>query len=211
MTTGRINQVARDDRTAREARSGRPACDTRPTAHPVRSEPHARARRPSDSRRRCSPKRARGRTEAISPTRRRRPGGQRRRSLPTGRTRSPRRLGAGATGGTSSDHSRRDHQCSAPEAHRILRPDQRPMPGLETRAYGKGENRYVAGGGATGSRRSGQDVERDQRSRPHAPRRGCAAHRESCPKGNHPVLTLTHASPQGLERPRWPRSPLPAQ
>ena len=77
----------------------------------------------------------------------------------------PRGVVALATSGTSSDHSTRDHQCSATEAHRFLTPRKTPDERAPTtrRPSHTGDQVNCGGGGATVSRRSGRAVERSAR------------------------------------------------
>ena len=168
MTTGRINQVARDERAAaRLCTQAHTPTNQTPTPgirHWIDAthEPESpKPRRPSESRRRCSPSTTpEDAAQALSPTR-----------LPTTETRKSCRqmtltvypaaplLEADPPSDASSNHSMNDHQCSATEAHRIQTTRFGPPIGWSKRPV-DAEAQAMLRGGATVSRRSGRVVER---------------------------------------------------
>ena len=229
MTTGRINQVARDEATTREAHRLRGAialdrtCPHARHSTPDRHAPRALRMEASGANGRAklagganpeahqTQRRAQKRQRVESPTR------------PPARTqmrhaREP--LTANSTGtidadgtttsGALSDHSRRDHQRSDSEAHHTGREaPQRTITALTRRASGR-EGPIRASG-----RRHRVPAERPRREaasspnqrktdRPRTSRRKSAAHSwKACPKGNHSVLKPTR---DGAGNKAWPRS-----
>ena len=167
MTTGRINQVARDERAAAE-RDAQAHTPTNQTPTPgirhwidATHEPESQA----------------ATTERISPEVQSKHDARRRRTgLITNATsndwtrKSDRQmtltvypaaplLEADPPSDASSNHSMNDHQCSATEAHRIQTTRFGPPIGWSKRPV-DAEAQAMLRGGATVSRRSGRVVER---------------------------------------------------